>query len=98
MSRAPSAPTSFVRGKSGHVPFWPGGLDEVLKDEKDSYENDEYHGLQTIPPGFKRGMRLPGDEDDIELVDLQANNLGQADQNVCIYQGSSDIVLIYSLD
>ena len=30
MDRAPGAVGAFVRGKSGYIPFQPGGLDEVL--------------------------------------------------------------------
>ncbi|KAL5534027.1 hypothetical protein ACEPAG_487 [Sanghuangporus baumii] len=30
LDRAPAPSENFVRGKSGHVPFWPGGLDEAL--------------------------------------------------------------------
>ncbi|KAF8915101.1 antiviral helicase [Mucidula mucida] len=63
LERAPSSTTDFVRGKSGHVPFWPGGLDDVLLNLDASLDNGEIKkGLRTIPPGFSRGLRLPGDE------------------------------------
>ncbi|KAF9021753.1 translation repressor [Hymenopellis radicata] len=63
LERAPGPSTNFVRGKSGHVPFWPGGLDDVLLNLDASVENGEVKkGLRTIPPGFSRGLRLPGDE------------------------------------
>ncbi|KAK7058645.1 Antiviral helicase ski2 [Paramarasmius palmivorus] len=74
LERAPGPSKNFVRGKSGYVPFWPGGLDDVLADpaisaSADSNSGAGKKGLRTIPPGFSRGLRLPGDavEDD-ELV------------------------------
>jgi len=30
LDRAPAPTKSFVRGKSGYVPFWPGGLDDPI--------------------------------------------------------------------
>lgn len=69
MQRAPAAPNSFVRGKSGQVPFWPGGLDESLGLDEDAIDHKGPHGLQTIPPGFKRGLRLPGEVDESELLE-----------------------------
>ena len=69
MERAPAAPSSFVRGKSGQVPFWPGGLDESLGLDEDAIYRQGANELQSIPPGFTRGMRIPGEEDDSELLD-----------------------------
>ncbi|KAF7970863.1 hypothetical protein HWV62_22674 [Athelia sp. TMB] len=67
--RAPAPAKSFVRGKSGYVPFWPGGLDDVIVDSENSDKATK--GLRTVPPGFARGLRLPGDEaDDHTLADL----------------------------
>jgi antiviral helicase SKI2 len=69
MKRAPAAPSSFVRGKSGQVPFWPGGLDESLGLDEDAVYRKGVNELQSIPPGFTRGMHLPGEEgDDPELL------------------------------
>jgi len=60
-----------VRGKSGYVPFWPGGLDDVLSDPALSSDlNTERKGLRTIPPGFQRGLRFPGEE--VEDADVLA--------------------------
>ena len=59
-----------MRGKSGNVPFWPGGLEapEMQKDSK--MTDDEFLGLvgmlKTVPPGFKGGMRSK-DEKEGEL-------------------------------
>ncbi|KAJ3769464.1 antiviral helicase [Lentinula raphanica] len=72
LDRAPGPSKNFVRGKSGYVPFWPGGLD-IPADPVISPElNEGMKGLRTIPPGFARGLRLPGDdpEDLLALDDL----------------------------
>ena len=61
-----------MRGKSGYVPFWPGGLDDVAKDSSALKDLDESSkGLKSIPPGFTRGLRLPGDPDEGEDDILQ---------------------------
>lgn len=58
-----------MRGKSGHVPFWPGGLDDVLPNL--DLDRLGAKGLRTVPPGFSRGLRLPGEEiEDQTLKDL----------------------------
>jgi hypothetical protein len=63
MERAPAPSSSFVRGKSGYVPFWPGGLDESLANTGDNESARPLaRGLRTIPPGFSRGIRLSEDE------------------------------------
>lgn len=69
MNRAPAAPNSFVRGKSGHVPFWPGGLDKALGLDEDAVDLGSINGLQTVAPGLSRGLRLPGDVGDSDLLD-----------------------------
>ncbi|KAJ7597378.1 antiviral helicase [Mycena floridula] len=63
LDRAPGPRSNFVRGKSGHIPFWPGGLEDVLVNP-DALPDDiaRKKGLRTIPPGFRRGLRLPGDD------------------------------------
>lgn len=54
------------------MPFWPGGLDEAGKDAITLSDLDESSkGLKSIPPGFARGLRLPGDPDDPEDSLLQ---------------------------
>ncbi|KDQ63053.1 hypothetical protein JAAARDRAFT_29053 [Jaapia argillacea MUCL 33604] len=69
LDRAPAPIKSFVRGKSGYVPFWPGGLDAVLKESDDVLGiASGSSGLRTIPPGFTRGLRLPGDEEEDESL------------------------------
>lgn len=61
-----------MRGKSGYIPFWPGGLDDILTGLGDGSAADApKKGLRTIPPGFTRGLRLPDDEvEDDSLVSL----------------------------
>jgi antiviral helicase SKI2 len=45
------------------VPFWPGGLDEaVLDPDGEAGSTHGKEGLRTVPPGFSRGLRLPGHE------------------------------------
>ena len=71
MDRAPGPASAFVRGKSGYVPFQPGGLDEVLlSSTQNSFSEELVKGLKTIPPGFSRGLRLAGE--DIEDEDITA--------------------------
>lgn len=65
-----------MRGKSGHVPFWPGGLDDVLPSSL-NLDRPDAKGLRTIPPGFSRGLRLPGEEiEDQTLADLEGLHVG----------------------
>jgi antiviral helicase SKI2 len=90
MKRAPAAPSSFVRGKSGQVPFWPGGLDESLGLDENAVYRKGVNELQSIPPGFTRGMYLLGEEgDDPELLnDVQQRPSHEETmvilQNLCI--------------
>ncbi|KAG1754810.1 ATP-dependent RNA helicase [Suillus paluster] len=65
MDRAPAPVANFVRGKSGYVPFKPGGLDDVILAAKQTTA-EPIKGLRTIPPGFSRGLRLPGDDPEDE--------------------------------
>ncbi|KAG6846093.1 hypothetical protein H0H87_006457 [Tephrocybe sp. NHM501043] len=62
LDRAPAPSKTFVRGKSGYVPFWPGGLeDPLVKPDHGSPGEKAVKGLRTIAPGLSRGLRLPGD-------------------------------------
>lgn len=75
LDRAPAPSTNFVKGKSGFVPFWPGGMEDALKDSVAiKHLGEDSKGLKRIPPGFSRGLRFPGenteDEDDEELASL----------------------------
>ncbi|KAG7452119.1 antiviral helicase [Guyanagaster necrorhizus] len=71
LERAPGPSTSFVRGKSGHVPFWPGGLDILLDPDASLDLVAGKKGLRTVPPGFSRGLRLRSEElDDDALLAL----------------------------
>lgn len=65
LTRAPAPLQSFVRGKAGHVPFWPGGLDEVLLPQNET-ETDvtKIKGLRRIPPGFSRGLIFDGETEE----------------------------------
>lgn len=72
LDRAPGPSKNFVRGKAGNVPFWPGGLEDASSRIPDELEDEllaEGKGIRTIPPGFTRGLRLPGEEDDEAELD-----------------------------
>lgn len=72
LERAPAPLQSFVRGKSGHVPFWPGGLDAALLPSNTSDSTPK--GLRTVPPGFSRGLNIGGVEvDGDEISNLDAD-------------------------
>ncbi|KII94033.1 hypothetical protein PLICRDRAFT_171718 [Plicaturopsis crispa FD-325 SS-3] len=84
LDRAPGPSKSFVRGKSGYVPFWPGGLDDVVISNPDGVDvTNDSKGLRTIPPGFHRGLRLPGEEvdDDDVLAELDSITAGRSALN-----------------
>ena len=73
LTRAPAPSKNFVRGKSGYVPFLPGGLDEVLVDAlADLAPDHSTRGLRTIAPGLDRGLRLPGDEIPEAVVEIDS--------------------------
>lgn len=67
MDRAPAPVGNFVRGKSGYVPFKPGGLDDVILASKQTTAVP-IKGLRTVPPGFLRGLRLLGDDPEDETL------------------------------
>ncbi|KAA1471410.1 antiviral helicase [Dentipellis sp. KUC8613] len=69
VERAPGPTKNFVRGKSGYVPFWPGGMDDAVAQADTTGKLDvEGNGLRVVPPGLSRGLRLPGENDDDEGV------------------------------
>lgn len=73
LSRAPGPTKNFVRGKSGHVPFWPGGFDDVSAGSlgPNGLATDS-KAFRSVAPGLHRGLRLPGDPiEDEELVDIE---------------------------
>jgi antiviral helicase SKI2 len=71
IDRAPGPSKNFVRGKSGYVPFWPGGLESLLPEREDENGEVEAKGLRVIAPGLSRGLRLPGeDTEDDTLKEL----------------------------
>jgi antiviral helicase SKI2 len=67
MDRAPAPVGNFVRGKSGYVPFKPGGLDDVILASTQTTAVP-IKGLRTVPPGFLRGLRLSGDDPEDETL------------------------------
>ncbi|KAF8711835.1 Antiviral helicase, partial [Rhizoctonia solani] len=78
LQRAPNAKAHFVRGKTGNVPFKPGGLNEIFKEETGGEVIDlDSETLRTVPPGFSRGLKLEGDVDEEVIVfsDLPEDDL-----------------------
>lgn len=70
-----------MRGKSGFVPFWPGGLENLAGVTEDVAEKSgQVKGLRTVAPGLSRGLRLPGDEEDPDVVN-ELDALAQHDFN-----------------
>lgn len=68
IDRAPGPSRNFVRGKSGYVPFWPGGLD-ALKVSDDVVEFEQGSSqLRTIAPGLSRGLNLATEEINTDVV------------------------------
>lgn len=87
LDRAPGPSTSFVRGKTGFVPFWPGGLDDAKADTAAIDDlHEEAKGLRRVAPGLSRGLRLPGDEADEDAIDdlefAPVGNRGAVSQGV----------------
>lgn len=78
LDRAPGPSSNFVRGKAGYVPFWPGGLEDVAAESKaiDSLSENS-KGLRKVAPGLTRGLRLPEDDTEEALDDLE--DLSQVD-------------------
>ena len=69
LDRAPAPSKNFVRGKSGYVPFLPGGLEELSVEALSSQAMERStKGLRTVAPGLSRGLRLPGEEIPDEIL------------------------------
>lgn len=83
LTRAPASRRDFVRGKSGNVPFWPGGLDDAIKNTTDVAADSALdEGLRTVPPGFRRGLRLQGEQSDVSDLLNFDNVPGNEDDDV----------------
>lgn len=80
LDRAPGPATNFVRGKSGYVPFWPGGLDGV--DSTAGRGTAPAAGLHSIAPGFTRGLHFPDDDSDAILKALDIDVSLKSDTEV----------------
>ncbi|KAJ1301523.1 hypothetical protein OPQ81_008771 [Rhizoctonia solani] len=77
LQRAPGPIGNFVRGRSGNVPFKPGGMNEIFQKESREVVDLDSETLRTIPPGFSRGLKLEGDLDEEVVVfsDLPEDDL-----------------------
>ncbi|KAF9444604.1 ATP-dependent RNA helicase [Macrolepiota fuliginosa MF-IS2] len=71
INRAPAPAQNFVRGKSGYVPFLPGGLDGIISPLSGGQSSDNKQ-FRKVVPGLGRGLKLPGDEED-EILDIDLN-------------------------
>ena len=61
------------------MPFWPGGFDDISLDPKTL--GKEAKGLRSIPPGFSRGLHLPGDPlGDEELITIEGEETRVLDE------------------
>lgn len=75
INRTPAPAQNFVRGKSGYVPFLPGGLDNIIEpgEKKSSSVNNKQ--LREVAPGLSRGIRLPWEVEnsilDLDVVGLE---------------------------
>lgn len=68
-----------MRGKTGNLPFKPGGLNDVILDEIGEGEPlKDVKRLRSVPPGFVRGLRLAGEQPEgDEELDLLLGGAGQ---------------------
>ncbi|KAJ3551432.1 hypothetical protein NP233_g13083 [Leucocoprinus birnbaumii] len=76
INRAPAPAQNFVRGKSGYVPFLPGGLDDIVAPSKSGEDSVNSKLLRKVAPGLSRGIRLPGEEED-DVLDLNIDETGE---------------------
>ncbi|QNP95492.1 YALIA101S15e02036g1_1 [Yarrowia lipolytica] len=69
VNRAAGSKLDFVRGRSGFMPFAPGGVDLAEKQEQGQLLHRDSHGLFDVAPGFERGLDIVGSvaEADSEL-------------------------------
>ncbi|EEB08946.2 ski complex RNA helicase Ski2 [Schizosaccharomyces japonicus yFS275] len=65
LNRRPAAKADFVRGKTSHIPFHPGGLapstsdvDEPNAEQKVAMALRGADGLYQVPPGFSHGLPI----------------------------------------
>ena len=94
LERAPAPLQSFVRGKSGHVPFWPGGFDDVLLPQSDAdADPTKLKGLRRVPPGFSRGLNFGDDVDDVDDIDDDVKGRGYDDRRARANIDTSDGII-----
>ncbi|PRT53928.1 Antiviral helicase SKI2 [Wickerhamiella sorbophila] len=71
LTRAMGAKKDFVRGRSGRLPFIPGGLDINSTTESKVMHTDS-EGLLDVAPGLSRGMALVETGIDLDVLALEA--------------------------
>lgn len=88
INRDYSSKSDSIRGKTGFLPFQPGGLlqqasiDREVKDATSNLHRNDY-GLFDIPPGLSRGLEV-GDSQ--SLTDLEDLNKEEEDLNGQTYE------------
>lgn len=86
INRTPAPAQNFVRGRSGYVPFLPGGLDDIIKSGENERSPVNKKRLREVAPGLSRGIRLPGELDNKNLgLDVVGTEEGeeQFKEQVC---------------
>ncbi|KAI5964427.1 SKI2 [Candida theae] len=80
INRDYSSKSESIRGKSGFLPFQPGGLlqqasiDREVKDTTANLHRNEY-GLFDVPPGLSRGLEVGDTQNLADLDDLQKEDV-----------------------
>jgi antiviral helicase SKI2 len=85
LKREPTNAANFVRGKSTNIPFIPGGFSVNSSEVEDQFAGIEATldldgPLQTIPPGFDRGLRFEVAEDQ----QLDVGNILNANDDILL--------------
>ncbi|KAJ3253011.1 hypothetical protein HK103_001021 [Boothiomyces macroporosus] len=95
LQREPTKNSEFVRGKTTHYPFMPGGiaLPQVL-DNKD-FNEDLFDELLQIAPGLDRGLNLEYSENSVDISALFAGQdfiLQEEEEEIPIFQEKQEII------
>lgn len=78
VNRQASSRLDFVRGRSGFMPFAPGGVDLAEKEEQSSLLHRDGNGLFDVAPGFDRGLNT---EAMVASADDELAQLSQKEEN-----------------
>lgn len=56
LTRESNSKADATRGRAGHMPFTPGGLQTIEDEKKSLHLSRDENGLYNIPPGLSRGI------------------------------------------